>query len=35
VENIDFDARCLRFGKDKTAGGSGRLIPLNQRALEF
>jgi integrase len=31
--NIDFEARCLRFGKDKTAAGSGRLIPLNQRAL--
>ena len=32
-QNIDFDGRCLRFGKDKTAAGSGRLIPLNQRAV--
>jgi integrase len=31
--NINFDGRYLRFGKDKTAAGSGRLIPLNQRAL--
>jgi integrase len=32
--NIDFAARCLKFGKDKTASGSGRTIPLNQRAIE-
>jgi len=32
-KNVDFEGRCLRFGKDKTAAGSGRLIPLNQRAL--
>jgi integrase len=32
-KNIDFDAGCLRFGKDKTVAGSGRLIPLNQRTL--
>ena len=31
--NIDFEGRYLQFGKDKTAAGSGRLIPLNQRAL--
>jgi integrase len=30
--NIDFEARCLKFGRDKTAAGSGRVIPLNQRA---
>lgn len=32
--NIDFANRCLKFGKDKTASGTGRIIPLNQRALE-
>ncbi len=32
-KNIDFDARCLKFGRDKTASGSGRVIPLNQRAF--
>lgn len=26
--------RCLRFGKDKTAAGTGRTVPLNQRAIE-
>jgi integrase len=37
-KHIDFDKRCLKFGKDKTAAGSGRMIPLNPRAvtmLEF
>lgn len=36
--NIDFANRCLKFGKDKTAAGTGRVVPLNQRAvatLEF
>jgi integrase len=32
--NIDFAARCLQFGKDKTAAGTGRVIPLNPRAVE-
>lgn len=32
--NIDFANRCLKFGKDKTTSGTGRTIPLNQRALE-
>ncbi len=32
--NIDFANRCLKFGKDKTAAGTGRTIPLNQRAIE-
>ena len=32
--NIDFANRCLKFGKDKTPAGTGRTIPLNQRALE-
>ncbi len=32
-KNIDFENRCLKFGKDKTASGTGRVIPLNQRAM--
>ena len=32
--NIDFANRCLKFGKDKTASGTGRSIPQNQRAIE-
>jgi integrase len=32
--NIDFANRCLKFGKDKTPAGTGRTIPLNQRAIE-
>ena len=32
-KNIDFANRCLKFGKDKTASGSGRVIPLNPRAV--
>ena len=31
--NIDFANRCLQFGKDKTAAGTGRVVPLNQRAI--
>jgi integrase len=31
--NVDFAERTLKFGKDKTAAGSGRVIPLNQRAV--
>jgi integrase len=30
--NVDFDNRCLKWGKDKTASGSGRVVPLSQRA---
>ena len=33
--NIDFVNRCLKFGKDKTASGTGRTVPLNQRAVEI
>ena len=32
-KNIDFVSRCLQFGKDKTSAGTGRIIPLNQRAM--
>ena len=32
--NIDFANRCLKFGKDKTAAGTGRTIPMNLRAIE-
>jgi integrase len=32
--NIDFANRCLKFGKDKTAAGTGRVVPSNQRAVE-
>jgi integrase len=31
--SVDFDNRCLRWGKDKTASGTGRIVPLNQRAM--
>jgi integrase len=32
-KNINLGNRCLQFGKDKTTAGTGRLVPLNQRAL--
>lgn len=32
-QNINLANRCLKFGKDKTAAGSGRTVPLNQRAI--
>ena len=32
--DVDFSNRCIRFGKDKTAAGTGRLVPLNRRAME-
>ncbi len=32
--NIDFANRCLKFGKDKTAAGTGRTVPLSRRAME-
>ena len=31
--NVDFENRCLKWGKDKTAAGTGRVIPLSQRAF--
>ena len=30
---VDFDDRCLKWGKDKTAAGTGRIVPLSQRAV--
>jgi len=30
---VDFENRCLKWGKDKTAAGTGRIIPLSQRAM--
>jgi integrase len=31
--NVDFENRCLKWGKDKTASGTGRIVPLSQRAV--
>jgi integrase len=31
--SIDFSKRCLQLGKDKTPSGTGRIIPLNSRAI--
>ncbi len=31
--NVDFENRCLKWGKDKTTAGTGRVIPLSQRAI--
>jgi integrase len=30
---VDFGNACIRFGKDKTPSSTGRIIPLNKRAL--
>jgi integrase len=30
---VDFENRCLKWGKDKTASGTGRVIPLSQKAV--
>jgi integrase len=30
---VDFENRCLKWGKDKTSAGTGRIIPLSQRAI--
>jgi integrase len=30
---VDFENRCLKWGKDKTAAGTGRMVPLSQRAV--
>jgi integrase len=32
-KNINFSNRCLQFGRDKTIAGTGRVVPVNQRAL--
>ena len=32
-KNITFGNRSLQLGKDKTTAGTGRVVPLNQRAL--
>ena len=32
-ECVNFENRCLQWGKDKTASGTGRIIPLSQRAI--
>jgi integrase len=31
--SVDLENRCLKWGKDKTAAGTGRIIPLSQRAV--
>ncbi|MGB6686840.1 MAG: site-specific integrase [Terracidiphilus sp.] len=31
--SVDFEGRCLKWGKDKTAAGTGRTVPLSQRAV--
>jgi integrase len=31
--SVDFENRCLKWGKDKTAAGTGRVVPLSQRAV--
>jgi integrase len=31
---INLTNACIQFGKDKTPSGTGRIIPLNRRALE-
>jgi integrase len=31
--NVDFERRCLKWGKDKTESGTGRVIPLSQKAV--
>ncbi len=33
-KRIDFGSACIQFGKDKSPSGTGRIIPLSQRALE-
>jgi integrase len=30
---VDFENRCLQWGKDKTISGTGRVIPLSRRAM--
>src|SRR5215469_5919383 len=31
--NVDLARRCLKWGKDKTPSGTGRIVPLNPRAM--
>jgi integrase len=31
---INLADACIQFGKDKTPSGTGRIIPLNRRAIE-
>jgi integrase len=31
--NVDLENRCLKWGKDKTASGTGRIVPLSQKAV--
>ena len=31
-KRVDFAGRCLQWGKDKTPTGTGRMVPLSQRA---
>jgi integrase len=31
--NVDLKGRCIQWGKDKTPAGTGRIIPLNARAV--
>lgn len=31
--NVDIENRCLKWGKDKTASGTGRIVPISQRAV--
>lgn len=31
--SVDFENRCLKWGKDKTPSGTGRLVPLSQKAI--
>lgn len=31
--SVDFENRCLKWGKDKTASGTGRVVPLSQKAV--
>ena len=31
--SVDFENRCQKWGKDKTTAGTGRVIPLSQRAM--
>jgi integrase len=31
--SVDFENCCLKWGKDKTAAGTGRMVPLSQRAV--
>jgi len=31
--SVDFENRYLKWGKDKTASGTGRIVPLSQRAV--